>query len=94
MQATQMLRQAVMEQPDQGFPLLSTGRAPAPATMACWTSVPPTTAAIVGSDWTASSVMPSGAFSSSCAIILASISTWPNSSAAMPKSRSLYLPGM
>ena len=29
--------------------MLSTGRAPAPATMACWMSVPPMTAATVGS---------------------------------------------
>ncbi len=55
--------------------MLSTGRAPAPARMPCWMSVPPTTAATVGSFCTASSVIPSGDFSSSCAIMTASIST-------------------
>jgi hypothetical protein len=58
-----------------GLPLESTGRAPAPATMACCGSVPPMIAATVGSFWTAPSTMPIGAFSSSCAIIVASIST-------------------
>jgi hypothetical protein len=72
----------------------STGRAPAPATMACWTSVPPMIAATAGSSWTASAVIPSGAFSSNWATMVASISTWPNSSAAVLKSRSRYLPGM
>src|SRR5690606_14481777 len=37
---------------------------------------------------------PRGAFSSICAIMIASISTWPSSSAPMPKTRSRYLPGM
>jgi hypothetical protein len=50
-------------------------------------------AATVGSSWTASDVTPSGDFSSSWAIIVASISTWPISSLAMPKTRSRYLPG-
>jgi hypothetical protein len=55
--------------------------------------MPPTTAATVGSSCTASLVMPRGAFSSSCAIMVASISTCPNSSAPIPKTRSRYLPG-
>src|SRR5688572_9604676 len=83
-----------MKEPCQGFPLLSTARAPAPATIAYYTSVPPTTAATVGSSWTASEVMPSGAFSSSWAIIVARIATWPISSEAMPNTRSRYLPGV
>ncbi|KQR27122.1 hypothetical protein ASF75_14720 [Curtobacterium sp. Leaf154] len=94
MKSASRLPLAVMNEPCQGLPLLSTGRAPAPATMACWTSVPPTIAATVGSSCTASSVMPSGDFSSSCAIIVASISTWPISSAPMPNTMSRYLPGM
>src|SRR4051794_24865140 len=50
-------------------------------------------AATTGSDLTATSVVVAGAFSSSWAIMIAIISTWPNSSAPMPKSRSRYLPG-
>ncbi len=85
---------AVTYAPVHGFPMLSTGRAPAPATMACCRSVPPMTAATAGSSWMASVVIPTGAFSSSWATMVASISTCPNSSAAVLKSRSRYLPGM
>ena len=56
---------AVTYDPCQGFPMLSTGRAPAPDTIACCRSVPPMTAATAGSDCTASSVTPIGDFTAS-----------------------------
>jgi len=77
--------------PFHGSPLLSAGSAPPPATMACWTSMPPITAAMTGSS-TASAVAVAGAPSSSRATMVASISTCPISSVAVSMIRSLYLP--